>query len=126
MKDKNCPFCYPIVMGLSPEGWVNLQAQHDSGHKPLQDNGTCTDCENDFQKFLRENPVPPKTKEKCQHGFFPKTCLNCSYMAPTVKDIEALDEINRFIIELIEYGVSLRTGWLTEKGKELSPSKNKE
>lgn len=29
--------------------------------------------------------------------------------------------------DLIEYGVSLRTGWLTEKGKELlSPSKNKE
>jgi len=32
MKDKQCPICYPIPMGLIPEGWASLQEKHDREH----------------------------------------------------------------------------------------------
>jgi len=34
MKVKDCPICYPIPMGLSPEGWVAVQKTHEEEHLP--------------------------------------------------------------------------------------------
>lgn len=44
-KKINCPICYPKPMGLSPEGWTVLQAQHDRGHsKPQEEKKCCDKC----------------------------------------------------------------------------------
>jgi hypothetical protein len=31
-RDKDCPYCYPIVMGMSPEGLQLLKEKHDKDH----------------------------------------------------------------------------------------------
>lgn len=32
MKDKNCPYCVPQIMGMSPEGLIALKEKHDKEH----------------------------------------------------------------------------------------------
>ena len=39
-KDPSCPICYPIPIGLSPERWVKIQANHDAGHPNSRDHHT--------------------------------------------------------------------------------------
>jgi hypothetical protein len=34
MKDKNCPICYPQVMGIGPEGWRAIEELHFREHIP--------------------------------------------------------------------------------------------
>lgn len=84
-KYKNCAICTGTPMGMSPEGWNNLQAWHDNGHPDNQVRVTTTGT------FL---PPKPNTIEELGEPInFDCGCKNMSIKAR----LEGKElEINKF------------------------------